>query len=89
MPSYDSTFKIGKQVGDRRHLAVVKVYSSPYGGYLKISEMSPIDHEKVNETAFTLMSANECRAIARALEATACVLDENEKSGDLADVYNC
>ncbi len=89
MPIYESLFKIGKQVGDKRYLAVVNVYSSPYGGYLKISEMSHLDHEKVKETAFALMSASECRAIARALEATACVLEENEKSGGLADVHNC
>jgi len=89
MPIYESLFKIGKEIGENRHLTEVRVYSSSYGCYLKISEMSRLDHDKVNEKAFALLSANECRAIASALEATACVLDENERSGDLADVKNC
>jgi hypothetical protein len=88
MTIYESLFKLGKQVGDNRYLTAVNVYSSPYGGYLKISEISHLDHETVKETAVALMSANECRAIARALEATACVLDENERSGDLTDLNN-
>ncbi|WP_323902499.1 hypothetical protein [Aeromonas caviae] len=89
MPIYESLFKIGKDIGENRHLTEVRVYSSPYGGYLKVCEMSRFDHGKANEMASVLMSANECRAIASALEAMACVLDENEKSGDLADAKNC
>lgn len=89
MPSYESLFKVGKEVGDHRLLAEVSVYSSPYGGYLKVCEMSRFDHGKANEMASVLMSANECRAIASALEAMACILDENEKSDDLADAKNC
>lgn len=38
----DSIFQIGKQVGGKRHLAEMKVYSSSNGGYLKISERSPL-----------------------------------------------
>ncbi|WP_323921440.1 hypothetical protein, partial [Aeromonas caviae] len=65
------------------HPVEVSVYSSPYGGYIRVSEM---DVHNENAAAFTsaLMSADECRALARSLDAMASVLEQSEKNGDMS-----
>ncbi len=90
MPIYDSYLKIGKDVGGKRLLVDLHAYSSPHGGYLNIREISPVDNEAVTSNSTVLMSANECRAVAKTLNAIADILDENERSGESYDhVKNC
>lgn len=90
MPIYECSFKIGKEIGDLRLLVDLYAYSSPYGGYLKISEISPLNNETVTSSSTVLMSANECRAVAKTLNALADILDENERSDGLSDqIRNC
>ncbi len=66
MPIYTSVLKLDKPIGTPPHPVEVSVYSSPYGGYIRVSEM---DVHNENAAAFTsaLMSADECRALARSL----------------------
>ncbi|MFG0449365.1 MULTISPECIES: hypothetical protein [Shewanella] len=90
MPQYESFLKVGKAIDDFRKLVEIHAYSSPFGGYLKISEISPSNNEAVTSSSTALMSANECRAVAKTLNAMADILDENERGGDTADhVRNC
>ena len=79
MPIYTSVLKLDKPIGTPPHPVEVSVYSSPYGGYIRVSEMCIRDR-------FTsaLMSADECRALARSLDAMASVLEQSEKNGDMS-----
>ncbi len=38
MPIYTSVLKLGKPIGIPPHQVEVSVYSSPYGGYIRVSE---------------------------------------------------
>lgn len=83
MPIYTSVLKLDKPIGTPPHQVEVSVYSSPYGGYIRVSEM---DVHNENAAAFTsaLMSADECRALARSLDAMASVIEQSEKNGDMS-----
>ena len=84
MPIYTSVLKLDKPIGTPLHQVEVSVYSSPYGGYIRVSEMDV--HNENAAAAFTsaLMSADECRALARSLDAMASVLEQSEKNGDMS-----
>lgn len=79
MPIYTSVLKLDKPIGTPPHQVEVSVYSSPYGGYIRVSEIDV--HNENAAAAFTsaLMSADECRALARSLDAMASVLEQSEK----------
>jgi hypothetical protein len=79
MPIYTSVLKLDKPIGTPPHQVEVSVYSSPYGGYIRVSKIDA-------NNAFTsaLMSADECRALARSLDAMASVLEQSEKNGDMS-----
>ena len=64
MPIYTSVLKLDKPIGTPPHQVEVSVYSSPHGGYIRVSE---IDANNGSDATFTsaLMSADECRALAR------------------------
>ncbi len=50
MPIYTSVLKLDKPIGTPPHPVEVSVYSSPYGGYIRVSEM---DVHNENAAAFT------------------------------------
>ena len=83
MPIYTSVLKLDKPIGTPPHQVAVSIYSSPHGGYIRVSE---IDANNGSDATFTsaLMSADECRALARSLDAMASVLEQSEKNGDMS-----
>ncbi|MDX7755857.1 hypothetical protein SJS40_20355 [Aeromonas caviae] len=83
MPIYTSVLKLDKPIGTPPHQVAVSIYSSPHGGYIRVSE---IDANNGSDATFTsaLMSADECRALARSLDAMASVLEQSEKNDDMS-----
>ena len=83
MPIYTSVLKLDTPIRTPPHQVEVSVYSSPHGGYIRVSE---IDANNGSDATFTsaLMSADECRALARSLDAMASVLEQSEKNGDMS-----
>ncbi|MGY3892195.1 hypothetical protein ACW5W6_21430 [Aeromonas mytilicola] len=83
MPIYTSILKLDKPIGTPPHQVAVSIYSSPHGGYIRVSE---IDANNGSDATFTsaLMSADECRALARSLDAMASVLEQSEKNDDMS-----
>lgn len=83
MSIYTSVLKLDKPIGTPPHQVEVSVYSSPHGGYIRVCE---IDANNGSDATFTsaLMSADECRALARSLDAMASVLEQSEKNGDMS-----
>lgn len=69
MPVFESVLKLNKADVDG-NIVNIYVYSSPYGGCLSQRTYDPNAETELNR-ATILMTANECRALAKALEATA------------------
>lgn len=83
MPIYTSMLKLDKSIGTPPHQVEVSVYSSPHGGYIRVSEIDAHNRSDALSTS-TLMSADECRALARSLDAMASVLEQSERNGDMS-----
>ncbi len=73
MSVFESVVKLNKADVDGNFVNIY-VYSSPYGGYLSQRTYAP-NSDKELTRATLLMTAEECRSLAKALEATAMLLE--------------
>lgn len=55
----------------------ISAYSSPYGGYLKLTERN-VNNEEVTQQQTALLSSKECKSLGLALISLSAVLEDEE-----------